>query len=96
MCDILFLEGRVSQDHEIRKFSHRFVASDWRLTRNFLLVVKGAEVVQLCYRMFFLLQLLWFQKLAPSVRNSRKISKNLAKYATKNANFDENFEIRDR
>ena len=29
------------------------------------------------------------------MRNSRKISKNLAKYATKNINVDENFEIRD-
>ena len=36
-----------------------------------------------------------FQKIAPRVRNSRKIIKNLANFARKIANFDENFEIRD-
>ena len=34
-----------------------------------------------------------FQKMKPRVRNSRKINKNLAKFAKKNANFDETFEI---
>ena len=37
-----------------------------------------------------------FQKIAPRVRISRKISKNLANLPEKIANFDENFEVRDR